>query len=607
MTHGVNRRTFLAVSGLSSLGVLSGFETHGQNASATDLKFPEFNVLGETFRFAICADPQLGPKDSTNSVFMNARRTLLETVQEINAMGTPPVFVVFLGDLVNVFNEASVAHFEECISALRAKAVLVHGNHDTHPPYDGFRGLMERVCGFRDVFYSFNAGQWHFIVLPCNLGGRQPEQTEVEAAMLAWLERDLETHKDRPTMVFEHLHALPQGLTQLEWYTFPLALRLKLMDLLTRHGNVRYYFNGHVHNGLKTSVKTAWRYRGITFITVPTIIQSRNFGEEFEPFQRGLDDGGYYLLVDIQGEDVVLTGCLAGEVKMFTYPGAFPEFQDAVEPRWFQRVTELPAAAALVNGNFTRGLAGWQPFQRYLADDAPGFGWEARDVAGRRAARLFTRAKAPEFWANDENTELYQVVALPEGAPVFHAAYYLDDPPRNGGGYVRLCGIRDAEFAFMMMFQWGENEEQSHILPRAFGYALHGEQQSWAFLQDLGAQRMGMYWDVPAAPGQWHELSVNLRALYDAVQGREGAFDDLGLTKVIVAIGTWTNRELGSESAASFGDIDLVTGEPGTASTVDGLSLATDAAVFTTRFGQELVDQTARKRERREQQDTSRK
>ncbi len=594
MNAELNRRAFLAISGLGPLAAWYGPRACGQGAPVVEPKFPEFSALGEDFRFAIIADPQLGHPGDPNPVPVNARRTLREAVEELNAMASPPAFVVFLGDLVNVFDEASVAHFEECIGPLRSKPVLVHGNHDTHPPYDGFRELMDRVCGFRDVFYSFNAGRWHFLVLPCNLGGRQPEEAELESAMLAWLEWDLEANRGRPVIVFEHFHALPQGLTQLEWYNFPLALRLKLRDMITRHGNVRYYFNGHVHNGLKASVKTSWRYRGVTFITVPAIIQSRNFGEEFEPFQRGLDEGGYYLLADIRGEEAVLTGCLTGEVKTFTYPPVFREFEDALEPRWFRRVTELPAAAALVNGDFNQGLDGWQPCYRYLADDAPGFGWAACAAKGRRAVRLFTRAKAPECWAKDENTELYQAVALPDGAPVFQAAYFMETPPRNGGGYVRLCAVRDSDFVFMMMFKWGENEEQFHVMPRAFGYALYGEQRSWAFLQDLGAKRAGMYWDVPAVPGRWHELSVILPALYDAVQGRPGAFDALGVTKFVIAMGTWANKQPGSGSEAYFGGFALAAGGPEAPSTADGVPLTTDAAVFTARFGQALVDRTAR-------------
>lgn len=109
------------------------------------------------------------------------------------------------------------------------------------------------------------------ILWPCNLDGNTEAQRAVETEMLAWLAEDLEANKSRPTVIFEHLHTLPIGLAQAEWYTFPLKLRAALMDLYTRHGNVCWYFNGHVHNGLKVASKTSWRYKGINVVNCPTI------------------------------------------------------------------------------------------------------------------------------------------------------------------------------------------------------------------------------------------------------------------------------------------------------------------------------------------------
>ncbi len=42
---------------------------------------------------------------------------------------------------------------------------------------------------------------------------------------------------------------------------------------------MKYYFNGHVHNGLKNAAKLAWEYRGTRFFTVPTVIHTRPFGD----------------------------------------------------------------------------------------------------------------------------------------------------------------------------------------------------------------------------------------------------------------------------------------------------------------------------------------
>jgi len=363
---------------------------------------------------------------------------------------------------------------------------------------------------------------------------------------------------------------LPQGLTQLEWYTFPLDLRLKLMDLLTKYGNVKFYFNGHVHNGIQTSVKTSWHYKGIDFITAPTIIAPRNFGEEFDPYQRGTTEGGYYLVVDVDGKNLTIRGRLVGQEREFRYPRHLRLFHEDLEPRWFHRTTELPSNAKLLNGDFGHGLHGWKPCYRYVSDNDPGFVWKACKKGKQHAAYVFTRSKEPLFWANDEMMELYQTVAVPVGgSPVLRAEYLIEEKPVDGGGYIRLNAMSNNEFKFMMVFKWGENERKADILVRGFGYALTGTAQGWTFLQDLGRNRQGFFWNVPSEPGTWHSLTADIGVLHDAALGSPGAFAQLGITKLFLAMGTWVNRSQGAASGAYFANFSLAA-NPQLNSSIDG-------------------------------------
>lgn len=542
--------------------------------------------FGREFRFAIVADPQVGHADDPHEVAVSTRRNLVKTVEEINAAKPPVAFVVFLGDLVNVFDEESVHNFEDCIRPLKAQPVLVHGNHDTRPPFDGYRTLNKRVCGIEDMWYSFDAGDWHFVVLACNLGGTQLEQRELAAQMVDWLDTDLAANAHRPTMVFEHFHLLPQGLTQLEWYTFPLGLRLRLLDALARNGNVRFFFNGHVHNGIKASVKTSWRYRGIDFITVPTGTRARNFGEEFPEFARGPMDGGYYLVVVVQGGKVLLKGRLAGEPVEFDYPAKLREFREELEPRWFKPVTAMEPVAGLINGDFADGLKGWQVCHRYVADENPGFVWRPCRKDERTAVFIQTRAIPPEHWSNDEMMEIYQVVRLPEvGSPLFRASYRLDEPFRNGGGYIRLVAMSGLAFKFTMVFHWGENENRMSNTIRSFAEHVQAPGGGANYLRELGRQKQGMYWRIPGEPGAWHDLIVDLAGLYDGAQDKPGAYVGLNADKMLVALGTWVNRNVGSVSAAYFTNVDLAGAGSRIPSAVDGEPLRIGSGVFETEFG----------------------
>lgn len=585
------RRQFLAASATVPAALWSA--DAASVAPSPSGKLPQLRDAGDRFTFAIIADPQLGHADDNNRVPANARRTLIQAVEELNALEPQPAFVLFLGDLVNSWSEKSVANFEACIAPLKAPRLITHGNHDTRPPYTEFRALVQRHCGFDDVFYSFDAGAWHCIALPCNLEGNTPEQIAVEEAMLAWLEQDLAAHAKRPTIIFEHLHALPIGTAQTEWYTFRLALRRKLMDLYTRHGNVRWYFNGHVHNGLKVTSKTSWRYKGINFVNCPTIIESRPFGEEFPGFEAGLSEAGFYLLADVEGDTLRLRGRRAGQSEEHRYEAAFPEFSDAVEPRWWTPLNAVSAATPPVNPRFEAGLEGWQVPYRYRTDDDPGYRAEPSQIGERKTVYLRTKAKPSPFWANDEYTEIYQMLAA-TGTPTVRASYYLEESPKGGGGYVRVAALTGAELRYLMHWHWGHDEAEADYYPRCVGQALFGDQQGWAFFQKLAQERRGFFFRVAESPGMWHDLEVDLAATYDAAVTQPGAHAALGVDRYVLAVGTWCNRALGNQSGVQVGEA-RIDAEPIPA----GIPAPTfGPEVFEVPFAQALIEKQRKNAER---------
>ncbi len=605
MNEPMNRRIFMKITGQSICTAgLGGLWFHANSYAKGSVRFPSFKDIGDTFRFAIFADPQVGPTEGGAEIYLNARRTQIEAINEINAMDPKPAFALYLGDLVNFPNKTSFDNFENCIKHAKMQQILVHGNHDTSPPYTLFKEVAQRVSGIDEVFFSFDLGPWHFIGLPCNLPGKKPVQQRIEKQMLSWLAADLRINKDRPTIVFEHLHTMPQGLTQTEFYTFRLELRRRLMDLYTRYGNVKWYFNGHVHNGIQASLKTAWTYQGINFITAPTIIQPRPFGEELPEYAQGSSTGGYYLIVDINGDDVTVKGRLVGVDKPYIYPKQFREYTDDIEPRWFKTLAEARPEKELENGNFENDLAGWQVCYRYIADEDPAYVFKTQSEikhSGTRALYIMTQAKPPKWWANDEITEIYQNVINPRGGdPVLKACYYLRQRYSNGGGYIRIHAMRNSGLKCLMMFKLGENEYDSIYYPNFVGCGLLGEPGGWRFLQDCAKEKRAMFWDIPDATEKWHELTVNIASLYDSVCGRSGAFNTLGVNKIFVGLGTWANCEPGSRCGMYFDDIELTAAQYTVDSMVDDQPLKTDASVFETQFGQCIIDNHEQRKKERE-------
>ena len=163
------------------------------------------------------------------------------------------------------------------------------------------------------------------------------------------------------------------------------------------------------------------------------------------------------------------------------------------------------------------GLLGWYKKYRYITDVNPQYVQETvEDIfhTGKRAARLYNRAVYPDFWANDENCEIYQLVDFsPESRPALNLKYFLKNTPVNGGGFVRVMGFNREGFQFLMMFKWGVNEDACDFLPRCIGYEIYGTHQTWAFIHNLGTAYKAMFYDICKDSGKWHDLSVDIGAL----------------------------------------------------------------------------------------------
>ena len=341
-----SRRNFLHLTGSLGLYLLS----KGCSRSAAATSFSDLTQLGPQYTFALIADPQVSEATTQAPGGMTTQRKLSKIIQEIN--GNPSVsFVVFNGDMVQRGIPDHIDNFMNRAEKLKPLSILVHGNHDGSYPFPELRAMQQRLNGTEQAQFSFDVGNWHYVTFPCNLGQERANELE----LLEQLDADLTAHRDRPVMVLEHLHLMPQGLTPLLWYTYNRDFRNEILDVLTRYGNVRYVINGHVHNGIKASVKTAWTYQNIKFITAPTCLVSRNFGEEYPEFQKGMRQsqedlgGGYYLLIDVDGDEIQIRGRLVGVRDEFIYPDSFTEYRDQ-EPLWFKPITAYPAHETFVNG-----------------------------------------------------------------------------------------------------------------------------------------------------------------------------------------------------------------------------------------------------------------
>ena len=425
---------------------------------AIDSKHP---VKEKNFTFAIIADPQVASRNYQKKAFVNAWQTLEMMSREIGTSKKKVAFTISLGDIVNVFEPRSLSNFTECIKDLNTPLYLVHGNHDSKFPYTEYRNFSEKLTGINEMYYSFDAGNWHFVVTPSQIDTHSalmnnPNYKKYVNEFTDWLKKDLATNKHRPTAVFQHFHSIPLGLTQLEWYTVSRPRRLELMNILSEHGNVKYYFNGHIHNGIRPSVKMTKIYRGITFVTVPTGILTRPLQDEFPEYRSGDETGGYYMTVDVEGDKFTLYGHLAGNPEVYRYPDTFEVIDESTEPRWFYNMPDLKSTLNLVNGNFKNKLEGWNKVYRYKSDYFPAFVTETRKIGDHYCASIGVRAAQPDLWGNDEFNEIYQIVNV-KGmtTPQLKANLFFEKLPKNGGGFLRTVAMNEDGHCCTFFFSMG--------------------------------------------------------------------------------------------------------------------------------------------------------
>lgn len=513
----------------------------------------------EPFRFIVNADPQMGEADARNPGIRKLNALLEGFVAEVNAQDPAPSFVVFDGDLVAFPRPASFANFVRLVEPLTVPVKLVHGNHDGKFPDTQFLDAQEKLQGQRALQYSWNQGRWHFTVIPA------PEMTpkaEQRQALLDWLRADLAEHSDRPTMVFMHYHLLPVGLSQLEYYTLEMNYKRELLEVLTGAQNLRYVISGHVHAGVKASIKSAWTYRGVNFVVAPSPVWPRAFGDEF-PQMLQAGDGenmGYYLEVEIEGDEATLYGRKIGASERHRYPPSFAEFREDLDPRALSTIPEVDAAPELVNGDFEEGMQGWLGPWRYRHAKPAGFIRTTRSNKGTQGRAAYLRVRQKDRpWTYDESEEIFQVVRWsPQERPLVSLDYRVtaEGYTAFGGGYVRIVGYRGGTRVLTELFHWGAREHQARHLPLIFNYIAMGDEFSIEHFHQAARRGDVLAWRIPEVP-TWQTLRVNVADLFERGGPKPRQWSALGVDRLAIAVGVWAGQRPESGGAVWLDNVTL--------------------------------------------------
>jgi 3',5'-cyclic-AMP phosphodiesterase len=246
---GIDRRGFLqcmAWAGTGLLWTVSGgvlaSKTLAQIAKAGD-SLPTATDLS----FLQISDSHIGFNKEANK---DVTATFKIALDRINAMPTPPSFLIHTGDISQLSKPEEFDTFDQVLKSCKTKDVFyVPGEHDVIN--DGGKLFRDRylksVEGKGSGWYSFNKNGVHFIGLVNVLNLQAGGLGQLGDEQLEWLEDDVKgLSAETPIVVFAHI-PLWAVYPKWGWGTDDSE---RALGYLKRFGSVTV-LNGHIHQVLQ--------------------------------------------------------------------------------------------------------------------------------------------------------------------------------------------------------------------------------------------------------------------------------------------------------------------------------------------------------------------
>ena len=512
---------------------------------------------GDNFTFIIMADPQGG--DTSNPEDNRCRLKIHnafveESIRLANEIKIKPSFCMMLGDIVDHQGEArDFAQMAKFFERLEMPILYEMGNHESRyrtrfgPGYNlsGFNNYFaaqKALNGMDYLLYSFNLGKWHFVVWPDPL---RSSFWENHPHYFDWLERDLEKHKNRPTLFLQHIPMHPIGINPLVNYAESVPVKRLLFNILSKHGNVKTIFSGHVHIPVKSSFKTAVEYKGIKCINLPAAgYRPRAFGEE--DYYGGPSQG--IAIVEINGDNLHSTYKTV-TLEEYNYPEKLPVFDDKKYPLWLKHKWELQSSQQIKNGNFINGLENWGHRFVYHEDENQANICKADNPEPGKTA-LYLKMRRRGYMAPGQDrlpqdiNRIFQAVQLQKNNnPVLQFQYKVDGENSDFNGH---CGA----------YVWIEGFKGSTQVVNLM-YFLNS---AWVNMGGTYGRNKGVepvIFSLDKTPEKWQNVQINVKQDFEK-NLREMKYDDARPDKLIVSLGTWNVND-GSEQpfAAWFSGINL--------------------------------------------------
>lgn len=244
---GVDRRGFLkcmAWAGTGAYCVLSGGVL--KSYALGDPMLGGVHKMKGELAFVQISDSHIGFDKAANP---DVTATLRQAIAKINALPTPPAFVLHTGDLSQISRPAQFDTLDQTLKDLRTEKIFyVPGEHDVLDDGGGKMYLDRYGKGtMGNGWYSFDKGGAHFIGLVNVMNLKAGGLGSLGHEQLEWLEKDVQHLKSStPIVVFAHI---PLWSVYPDW-GWGTSDSEQALGYLKRFGSVTV-LNGHIHQTMK--------------------------------------------------------------------------------------------------------------------------------------------------------------------------------------------------------------------------------------------------------------------------------------------------------------------------------------------------------------------
>jgi 3',5'-cyclic-AMP phosphodiesterase len=185
---------------------------------------------------------------------------LARAIDAVNRLRPRPDLVLMTGDLAESGQPAQYAMLRKLLARLEIPLRVLPGNHDSRENLraafadHGYLGQGEFL------HHAAELGPLTLIALDTQVPGE--DGGTLCAERLAWLERELERSRGRPTLVAMHHPPVPIGVDWLDRSN--CANAEALAGVVSRHPQVERILSGHVHRAAQI------RFAGTVVATAPS-------------------------------------------------------------------------------------------------------------------------------------------------------------------------------------------------------------------------------------------------------------------------------------------------------------------------------------------------